>query len=67
MKEYLKKIESKEAKNSLSQLSRSFKENESKNLKSIKRNRNKSFILNIKDIILDASRYQVSKDTIEKA
>ncbi len=67
MKEYLKKIESKEAKNALSQLSRSFKGNESKNLKSIKRNKNKSLILEINDIILDASRYQVSKDTIEKA
>ena len=54
MKEYLKKIESKEAKNALSQLSRSFKENESKNLKSIKLTKNKSLILEINDIILDA-------------
>ena len=67
MKKYLKMIESKEAKKALSSLNKSFKENELKNLNPVKRNKNKSFMLHLNDICLDASRHQISEDTIKKA
>ena len=67
MKKYLKMIESKEAKKALSLLKKSFKENELKNLNPVKRNKNKSFMLHLNDICLDASRHQISEDKIKKA